>query len=1621
MPSGLSGYSTPRSGRRRQPPSSSGRRKFNPLERISDIFSPQTPDFSPLSSPIQAEVDPDDSSSFSGGSSTGEPFAEQVEHLSQLLATPSQQLGELALTTADKNYRSDDDMDDELEGLESSRRLLAEELSRVDYSLLGSRGGVDSTHESTGGAEGKSAAISPPPSPKRKEGKEKEKGIGWVPLLEVEARHPPNFSPAAVQPEDDAITSTGNNALSPTSIFTTPDSARIHSVSRDTTVFEGHEFYSPISTVDEGEEEEDKKPAAKDYSSPDKKDPPPSHDRKNPPPNYPNPDMKKLPTNYPSSDMKKPPPDYPSPDRKLPPPNYSSPDMKNPSPEYLSPDTKKPPAKKTFEGKNYSPLYTPPRPLSGGIKENVPKASGELGEMASKKSFEGKKQSPLYTPHRPLSGGSEEKIPIANMEVDQLTGNFSALTDSSNDEEDTDQQRETRTRTAPSVTEKSRQQSEAKLVESDTNSPVSGQVAKEDEEPNSLIPQLTDEDTSHSGEGLGEGSGNEAHSPESLIFDPFGFGPRGENHLSSVGTLSDLGEGSNSPSSSVRSSETAYQSFLAFARRFAEDGRSSKSNATPTKNVEHSMRVLEYLNTKFQHSENESRNEGRENLPNRGAVPANEAREVKEDTPVEKKERGDGIDVFVAPPRTKDPQGDIIQEPTKEIIFGNSASSLDSEISDVEQRKSHQEQMPILGPLPGSDSAFESSTGQSKSSTETKTISDGKESKSSKFEDTSIFVPIFSDDSEDENLFQKESTHSMFSHDIGAPAPGESNIEPDKPQKTKEQHCKDNRGSSKPKWYPSGWNKKNWLLALAMLLFVVGIGLVVGTVLLPGGGGTQAPSASVTISPTQEAKPSPTTLAPIPSFSPGRISSVPSWRPSANTRTPSSSLTSVPSLRPSAKTPMPSSSPTSIPSLRSSAKTLMPSFFPTGMPSVSPVRPAIITPMPSSINSFTVFPSENPSDFPSPNLSTFPSENPSTLPTHKGSEFPSALASISPASMPSFSPNGTSLVPSLKPSKNTPIPSNLSPSKQPTDEPSSSPIKKESEIPTRFPLTSPVSTPFSPSSMPLVPTLRPSAKASVPSSPEPSSEAPQEPSTSPTLKGSESPTTFNIISFTVPYKIFILNGLVEFVLQSEYVPELILSMDLLTVDILENIGSTKRIEEGRILTEVVLPTSIIEIFDAKCPDDIENSLCQEVIAEISLLSAEDSWQLFKDTTELAIEIGRLQFHLERVDKRSPVEIIDAEWEPPKKGKPSRNSTLAQNPEPSINPTVEPTPNPTKHPSSDIPIPVSAQRFPTIRPTIFPTPSDLFDFLGENSFDGGEALNQTSSPQYMAYSWLGDSEGTSEYSKEQLLQRYSMATLYYATNGDKWLNNISWMSDATECTWFGKTGSKERCNKKGELVNLELDLNNLSGSLPPELGLLSSALQTMTLSGGPDSALRGTLPTELGYLTLLEVFVVQNNDLSGIVPSEVGNWKKLKEIDLSQNGFRGDLPTQIGSLSDLKVFDVSNNKFSGSLPSELGQLKKCEKVFFEGNDLDSFLPIEIGDLKEVKTLKGGSNKFTSLPTELGKLKSAEFISFQNCSISGSIPTELGNLGKLRKLYGMMCSRSFLLIGGTQPFICLVILP
>eukprot|EP00980_Cylindrotheca_fusiformis_P007640 scaffold1605_cov141-Cylindrotheca_fusiformis.AAC.3 len=559
-----------------------------------------------------------------------------------------------------------------------------------------------------------------------------------------------------------------------------------------------------------------------------------------------------------------------------------------------------------------------------------------------------------------------------------------------------------------------------------------------------------------------------------------------------------------------------------------------------------------------------------------------------------------------------------------------------------------------------------------------------------------------------------------------------------------------------------------------------------------------------------------------------------------------------------------------------------------------------------------------------------------------------------------------------------------------------------------------------------------------------------EPSPLPTTTSSALPSP-TIQEFNTSYNVLVSNGLVDSIPSDMYTPDLIQSMDQLSLVVLDNLrngGNADGPIQRRVMLEI-LPSNIASIEEIECPGSTMGiDRCERITAEISLSDAADSVKDFKSTLEVAITIGSLQFYLDRVNPNSVVSILQASSigptpvpifspapstqnvvpSPPPSAlateassmpttssptvDPTRNQSRSptavpskQPRTPTITPTLAPSLSPTSSPIRTPTIPPASfnptkthTRDPSIRPTTSPTVSNhiLFDFLVQNSFDGGRALGNPSSPQYKAFSWLAKNQNLESYTETRRLQRYAMATLYYSTNGDEWLNNKNWLSDGNECGWYSKAG-RGPCNAPGsDLINLELDYNNLNGFLPVELGLLSNSLERVVLHGGPSEALDGSIPTEVGYLTNLNLLYMPNNSMTGSFPSEMGRLTNLQQLNLSRTQLGGSLPSEIGNLVDLITIDLGGNSFTGQLPTEIGKLVECNKLLLDSNAFSGPIPSQIGKLSRLQELSASLNSFTSIPSQVGDLAFCDTIRLRDNDLEGTIPTELGDLRRLRLL-------------------------
>ena len=182
-------------------------------------------------------------------------------------------------------------------------------------------------------------------------------------------------------------------------------------------------------------------------------------------------------------------------------------------------------------------------------------------------------------------------------------------------------------------------------------------------------------------------------------------------------------------------------------------------------------------------------------------------------------------------------------------------------------------------------------------------------------------------------------------------------------------------------------------------------------------------------------------------------------------------------------------------------------------------------------------------------------------------------------------------------------------------------------------------------------------------------------------------------------------------------------------------------------------------------------------------------------------------------------------------------------------------------------------------------------------------------------------------------RDALVAFYNSLGGPNWRSRTGWLSERPLDTWRGV-----RTNSGGCVTSIELGGNDLSGTIPSEVGTLSS-LMFLDLSENND--ITGALPPELGNLSnLVELNLAdqtgqsdRTQTLTGGIPRELGNLTNLVSLNLSWHQLSGDIPSELGNLTNLQTLSLGGNRnLSGAIPPELGGLAHLRSLRLNHNNL-----------------------------------------------------------------------------------------
>lgn len=195
----------------------------------------------------------------------------------------------------------------------------------------------------------------------------------------------------------------------------------------------------------------------------------------------------------------------------------------------------------------------------------------------------------------------------------------------------------------------------------------------------------------------------------------------------------------------------------------------------------------------------------------------------------------------------------------------------------------------------------------------------------------------------------------------------------------------------------------------------------------------------------------------------------------------------------------------------------------------------------------------------------------------------------------------------------------------------------------------------------------------------------------------------------------------------------------------------------------------------------------------------------------------------------------------------------------------------------------------------------------------------------------------------------------------------------------------------KLTYLELDSNNLTGEIPPELGLC----QSLALLNLAQNGLTGVLPAQLGNLTKLQVLYLQKNKLVGVIPEQFTQLHSLQRMNFSSNSINGSIPASTSKLQHLTNLDLRHNNLSGPIPASIGTLDFLLELQLGNNQLSGDIPAMPSSLQIALNL---SNNFFggTIPVTLSQLNELEVLDLSNNNFSGAIPSFLTEMAGLTQL-------------------------
>lgn len=184
----------------------------------------------------------------------------------------------------------------------------------------------------------------------------------------------------------------------------------------------------------------------------------------------------------------------------------------------------------------------------------------------------------------------------------------------------------------------------------------------------------------------------------------------------------------------------------------------------------------------------------------------------------------------------------------------------------------------------------------------------------------------------------------------------------------------------------------------------------------------------------------------------------------------------------------------------------------------------------------------------------------------------------------------------------------------------------------------------------------------------------------------------------------------------------------------------------------------------------------------------------------------------------------------------------------------------------------------------------------------------------------------------------LMALYNATDGPNWTR--TWDLNAPITTWQGLSFN----NTTNRIEWISIDNNNLTGTIPPEVGNMTTLTRLILLGNN----LTGEVPNQIWNLTNLEylwlgiqasstAYTPGTLTLPNGIPAEISNMQNLYWLNLSGIALSQPLQPELFNLPNLTLLRLQDCGITGNLPPEFANISR---LLIDRNGFEGDIPSQI---------------------------------------------------------------------------------